>query len=894
MPLHAHVLRCVCALLALAVLALAGGRAVAAGAPEGRAFTNALKSVEGGWWDVADKELGAFLEKYPKSEHRPEAVLYQAQARCKLDHPAAAVQLLAANLPQAGSLTNEYQFWLGEAHFLGSNYLAAAQAYGYVAQQVPALERRLQAVYGQARSLARLGDWPRVTGLLAAPEGLLQQATRTNPASAWTADGLLLLAQAQLELRNYPAAKAALRPIATLALGARSAWLRQYLACRADLGEGRIHEALAGASNLVVLAAAAVPNDLIYESRDFTASLLAELNRTGDALGLLAQNLATNAPAGVRQAALFQAVKLLLDNGRLEEAGRRFETFLSQFPQDVARPAILLSLGELNLRQHLARGATNAGTAPLATNGGATNLLPTALGQFAAVLTNQVATELRGRVHWLSGWALWYSGRIADSRAAFELAAQLLPFSEAQAVARFKVADAAFQLGDFKSALTNYTLVIDTYTNLPAVAAHLLEPALYQQLRTGLQLNERSLATRTLERLLASYPATAQAPGGMLLLGQRHLQDGDPAAARAVFAECLRQFPDAPVRPETELAIARSWEQAGQWDQALGLYASWITNRPAHPLRPVAEYGRAWASDQAGQPTNAYALFTNLVAQFPTNALAPLAQNWIADFYLRNGDFKAAEKSYQLLSQKWPDSALAPPARMMAGRTALGRLGFGDALDYFTLIINDTNSPPALVAEALLKYGDATAMGPVTETNKPLANFEEAIRAFSKLLQIYPTNALAPLAQGRVGDCYLQLATLDPKYYDSATQAYQKVLDDPRAAVTARSQAEVGLGLAFEKLGRLKANNEGAEARRLALEHYLNVVYEKNLRDGESAVAFWVHKAGLEAARLAEDLQQWPQAASLYEHLARVLPALQPGLESRLAKIRERLAGTAR
>ena len=539
--------------------------------------------------------------------------------------------------------------------------------------------------------------------------------------------------------------------------------MRQYLLCRADLGEGRIHEALAGASNLVALAAAAAPGDLVYESRGFTASLLAELDRTGDALGLLEQNLATNAPVAVRQTALFQAVKLLLDNGRVEEAGRRLEIFLGQSSPDLARPAVQLALGELNLRQSLAASPTNAVLSSQSTNVAGARLLPTALAQFEAVLTNQAAADLRGRAHWLRGWALWYSGRIPDSRAAFELAVQLLPLSSAQAVARFKVADAAFQLGDFKSALTNYTLAIDTYTNLPAVAGRLLEPALYQQLRTALQLNERALATQSLERLLARFPASALAPGGMLLLGQRRLQDGQPTEARAVFAQFLSQFPDSPLCPEVELAIARSWEQAGQWEAAIGAYSAWLTNRPSHRLRSVAEYGRAWASDQAGRPTNAFALFTNLLAQFPTNDLAPLAQNWIADFYLRNGDFKAAEEAYQLLSQKWPDSALAHQARMMAGRTALGRLGFGDALDYFTKIINDTNSPPALVAEALLKYGDATAMGPVTETNKPLANFEEAIRAFSKLLQLYPPNALAPLAQGRVGDCYLQLATLDPK-----------------------------------------------------------------------------------------------------------------------------------
>ena len=60
-----------------------------------------------------------------------------------------------------------------------------------------------------------------------------------------------------------------------------------------------------------------------------------------------------------------------------------------------------------------------------------------------------------------------------------------------------------------------------------------------------------------------------------------------------------------------------------------------------------------------------------------------------------------------------------------------------------------------------------------------------------------------PQAWGRIGDCYLQLATVDSSQYDNATNFYQKVILSPMAGVSDRSQAEVGLGQACEFMAKL-------------------------------------------------------------------------------------------
>ena len=337
-------------------------------------------------------------------------------------------------------------------------------------------------------------------------------------------------------------------------------------------------------------------------------------------------------------------------------------------------------------------------------------------------------------------------------------------------------------------------------------------------------------ASNALARILKLYPAGDLADNSLLLVGEGLADSRQPAAARALFEKFQERFPDSPLRPEVELAIARTYEQERNWPAAIGKYGGWLNDFPTNALRPQADYALALADFQAGNETNAFVRFTNFVAQFPTNDLAPLAQWWVADHFFRAGDFVDAEKNYQLFFQNWPTNDLAYPARMMAGRAAMGRLGYSDAIRYFTSLTSDTNCPPDLDAQALFAYGSALMQGEAADTNNPLANFQLAMKVFSRICQLYPTNEQGALAWGEIGDCDLQLAA-----YDAATNAYAQVINSPFANISARSQAQIGLGIVLEKHAALAAGGDQTALLQLALQNYLDVFYGKNLRDGEMA-----------------------------------------------------------
>src|SRR5262249_24794926 len=82
-------------------------------------------------------------------------------------------------------------------------------------------------------------------------------------------------------------------------------------------------------------------------------------------------------------------------------------------------------------------------------------------------------------------------------------------------------------------------------------------------------------------------------------------------------------------------------------------------------------------------------------------------------------------------------------------------------------------------------------------TNK-LADYDQAIGIFNQISQDYPSTPQAVLAWGQKANCFLQRG-LFTQQYDEAIKAFQHLIADSNAHVTARSQAKVGLGIVLEK-----------------------------------------------------------------------------------------------
>ena len=888
------------ALPALALL-LCTGIAAAQETPEAMAFKHAVSAFQDGIFDLAERQLGQFTSAYPASPMLAEAILLRAQAAIKLGNEPAAISLLNSNLAKAGPLADQYYYRIGEAHYAGSNYLAAAESFAVLTRNFTNSGLLLEAAHFEALAQFKLRDFSRVVALLQAPNGPFRRAARVRPSDAITARGGLLLAEVLLEQRLHAEAERAVLAIAEKDLLPDLKWDRQYLLCRVQLAEGRLPEALDGATNLVSLAIGTAKPELRADSTAFQAGLLRQLGQPDAAIQVFTNNLAEGVPADRRRLALLNIIELQLAQNRLEETVRLLKEFLARHAQGPAADLVLLTLGEVNLRLHLAESGTNgtdAATTPTVPvpTGQSTNRLQEAISRFDQVLASFTNSPIRARAFLNKGWCLWLEGKPAESAAAFKAAVELLPFSEEAAVARFKLADAQLKQGELTNALANYRAVARDFSALPRVRTELVPRARFQIVSAATAAGDLKAAEEAMRQLLEAQADGPLAERSLLLLGESLTDAKQPARARKVYAEFAQRFPNSPLMAEVQRARGRTHIEAGEWPAAVREYELWLERFPTNELRPRVEYALASSHAKAGDETNAYNLFTNFLARFPTNELAPRAKFWVGDYFMRLGDYVSAQSTYQEIFENldWPVTNLTYLARLAAGRAAFKRQGWKDAESHFTILVNDlAHCPPSIAAEAMFALGDTLTkqIGP----GIPLDRFAEAKKVFEKIPGHFGTNelvrdlALVPAAWGRIGDCLLQLASEDPKQYESATNAYLNVLTNKTADAALRSMALCGIGKAFELQAAGQPASESTNCFTAAFEHYYDVVLGAGLLAQTGTDPFWLKEAGMAAARIAEDRRQWKTAIRIYERIGSVLPPLKARLQDKIDKAREQL-----
>jgi TolA-binding protein len=858
-------------ILILFALILSGGQLFAASAKEQRAYAAAVAAFKDEMWSLAETELGQFAGKYKESTNAPMAVLLEAQAQFKQKKYSRAIALLNKNKANAGTLADQYVYWIGEAQFESADLTTAAETFMSLARDFPGSSLHLQAVAEAAAVFGQMTNWSRVDDLLGDTNGVFQRAAQLDPGNKLVIGGLLLLENSKFQQRDFPGVVAVYQSLTNhqwQKLNQEQQSQGTYLFYRAEMETGDFAAALAAASSLVQIAGSPTNQHWLAVAWGSQGAALKQMDRLPDALRAWQNNLA-NAPAQQEWEAMWKIAELEIVQGQLTNAEETLANFLSQFPKSISADIALLAAGELHLKDYAAQPAE-------------TNQLSAALEQFNQFLRVFANSPLAGNAYLNRGWCEWLANEMTNSLADFEKAAQTLPPSEDLAVARFKTGDAQFAMKDFAGAQTNYQAVLDNFTNFPAVARTLGDRALYQSLRASLELKDEPGASNALVRIRRQFPSSGLAPDSMLLYGQGLAAATNEMAARAVFEKFEKEFPGSPLRAEVEFDIAYTYELEHSWAAAISGYQGWLKNFPTNDLQPRADYALARANFQAGNETDAFGLFTNFVAQFPASDLAPLAQWWVADHFFRAGDFVNAERNYKSVFEKWPTSDLAYPARMMAGRAAIARLGYSDAIRYFTDLTPNTNCPVDLRVQAAFAYGAALMRMDSTETNDPHANFQHATKIFSQIYVLDPTNeAAALLATCEIADCDCQLNS-----FDAATNAYAQVFTSTNVAadVTLRSRAQIGFGLALEKMA-LSPGPDQTNLLNQALGNYMDVFNQKNLRDGETKDDFWVKKAGLQAAPLVGNLYDADKQRNFYGDFRKALPQLSDLIDQKIAAL---------
>lgn len=849
-------------LLVFCLLVLGGGQLFAA-SREDRAFAAASAAFQDGIYDRAETQFAQFIEYFPKSDRVPPALLAQAQAQFKQGKYTAAAGLLTARAASAGSLADQFAYWLGEAQFAKGDFTSAAATFAALVKKFPDSPLRLTAVVEAAAAYAQLSDWARHDALLEATNGIFARAAQLDPDNALVSNGRLSLAQSKLARADFAAAGKLLDLLNPKRLAPEQDWNRLNLQYQVKLGLNDLDAALAVTASLM---ASAKDAGSAAASVALRATVLEKQNQPTNAIAAWSENLTGGAPLERQREAILKIAALAAAQNEVTNAAAGLEKYLAQFPNSPAAELALLTLGELHLKEFMATAAADQ--------------LAAAQDNFDRFIGAFTNSALIGKACLDRGWCNWQAQKYPESLVDFRAAAQRLPVSEDQAVAKFKTGDVLFALKDFAGAITNYQAVLDGYGDFPEVAKSLGDRAFYQILRADIELMDTNGAAAAMAMLLEKFPASDLADHGQLLLGEAFSDFGRPEKAREVLLPFARQYPGSPLLPQVELALARTFERETNWPAAVTNYEAWLNSHPTNALFPQVQFSLAHASDQAGHEPEAYQLFTDLVARFPTNDLAPLAQWWVADHFYRAGNFVGAETNYEIIFQTpaWKASTtLFFQAQLMAGRAAASRYSYSDAANYLTKLVSDTNCPAPLKTEAMFVYGGMLMQWVPSDTNQPFANFEQATNVFTQIFLTNPTNESGALALSELGDCDLQLGA-----FDAATNAYAQVIASRPASEDLRSRAKVGLGVVLEKKAELAAGEAQAALWRQACGQYLDVL--DAYRAGDLQDAFWAKKAGLKALALVNKIGV-ANSDQFFKDLETLFPSLKEVLEKKKAAL---------
>ncbi|HEX8200605.1 MAG TPA: tetratricopeptide repeat protein, partial [Isosphaeraceae bacterium] len=530
-------------------------------------------------------------------------------------------------------------------------------------------------------------------------------------------------------------------------------------------------------------------------------------------------------------------------------------------------------------------------------------------------LATTPAAPIATDAQFLVGQAHVEAGRFAEAAAAMEKYLAQKPDGEVADHALAYLAIARAELGQADASRQALDRLAARFPKSPALA------------RTRLRLAETALARKQFAAAAELFSPAAQAddpalrPRALSGLGWSRLQDGHPAEAAEAFDALLKDFPADPLAPEAALALGRARQEADQLDAALAAYALVLDRYAEADQAAPAALARARLLAKAGRPAEAAAAFERLLDAAPDHLAAPrdtlLAERGWA---LLDADQAAeADPLFRRLLEEHPDSPHAADARLILAESAFAEKKYDDVARLLEpLTAPGAKVEPRLAQPALYRLGRTqverqdwpAAAGTFARlvADFPDGTFRREARFWKAEVAFQAGDAQAAEAEfaavtGEPGpdapEAWIQTARLRRlqglvllERWDDALAAAE-ALKDEAAGPAQKAEVDYARGRALQGLARfdearacfqevIEARKGGELAARAQLMRGESFFHQKEYREAlreflKVDILYdapkWQALALLEAGKVYEQLDQWAEAAEIYEKLRSTFPA---------------------
>ncbi len=810
------------------------------------------KAFNDGIHDVAERQLCALLQQFPRAAEAEEATLLVGETLVLSGQTEAAVKWLTdavAKYP-AGKFAEPFLYWHGEALAAAGRWAEAEASYRAASGRFFGTGRyRAQSQYGLGYALFGQKKFDE------ADEAFNLVVTRPGATRDVMADALLMRGRIALARRQHETADTQFESVAAHYGGTRAAtaapyWLAQSLReqGKADAAAVAFERALAPAKG------PALPPLMKGQAWLAIGEVRLAQQRWKDAVAAFRQafeQAGSNAAGGeavvaVKRTAALQLGDLAKRLGVAAEVIPSLRRFVDEHPRDAMTAPVSLRLAELlsGVKQH-----------------------EEALAEYQRLLALFPKSAEAPNAMSGAAWTLLALGRKAEAGDMFAQITTTVQAAPLVAAAWFKLGDLALENKDFVKAADAYERACNAEPSGQAAA-----DALWQLALASSRADRMDRCAAALEKMLAQFPNHAHADEARLQLGQAYVAQKQYERAWQTFEKLwVGRAPD-PLATRARLAAAAALEASGQWRLAMTAYEELLASKPPPEIAAQAVFARAQCVEQAGDEAATRAAFEQVAKEHPNSPVAAEAFFWLAQQQFNNKQWVEAQKLFMTVPAKWPAHRLADTAILWAARAAMNRQAYKEARDVLEGLLQN----PAYRASPWRADARMLEAETLTEESK----FAEALLVFESIARDFPDSPRADEAWGRVGDCHFSLATEDPanprlERYQQAVLAYQQVLNSLRADRAIKSQARYKIGKCFEKLGK----------RAEALERYLEIVYDADEQGRIAAGPAWFCRAGLDAGELLEGDGRWREAAKVYARLAQSGFAGAEGAKQRLQRI---------
>jgi TolA-binding protein len=786
-----------------AFLSLHAQPACAEAGDEKELFFVAQSAFDDGFYDVAIRYIDEFLQKFPQSEKRLQALLLSGQCYFFKNQYLKAFNIFQDLLPHA-EFKDATLFWLGETYLKGSDYAQAEKNYRQVIDLYPNSVYAPQAYYSLGWTYFDQKKYKE-------SQDTFKKMVEKFPSHQLTEDAILKIAECEYNLGSFAPAINLFKDylakypksLKTVQVNFNIAESYYYLEQYADANIYYRKVQETGPDAGLVVAAKISQGWGHLKLKEYEQSIAA----FNEAEALATEKGILNDEIYLGKASFFA------ETGDNERALEAYAKLLELFPK--SDRILEAHLGMANIYYSLQK-------------------FQQAIDEYRIVINanNQDPEhqETIEKANFGLAWTYLKMGDVDQSIASFQNILDKTQSATVKVSALTQIGDAYQDMDKPEKAVEIYDRILKDYPE--SIYSDYVQ---YRQGIAFLKSGKIESATLAFQSLRQNFPNSKYLTDVDYYLGIAYFKKNDwPTAIKSIETFLGNSNHPQEFDPEAHYVLGLSHLNLQNAGEALKIFQKIVKHYTGdQAVVRNAEIGIAKALHQQGDDKEAIKKFKLIIYKYPNTETELESLLWLAQYFVKSGEYAQSIDFYEQIVGRFPGSDRINRIRYELGQAYELQGGYDQALNQYKLI---NSSDPETFARAGLAI--AAIFSKELDPEKAAQTYQEIIEkspdfrrdAYMKLAQVYRKNG----------------------NYAKEIETYEKALaSDKGLSSVADVELQFAVGDAYELTGNFDKASEA----------YLKIPY---LYKNESE---WVIKAYLRVARIFENDQNWESASNTYKKI---------------------------